>query len=532
MSQQKADIILVNGRIFTVERDRPWAEACAIKDGRFLIVGSTEAIKGLRGSKTQVIDLKGKLVLPGFNDAHVHFFDGGYYLMGVDLRDARNEGELVERLRQYAAGLSKGEWVLGGNWDHENWPSQRHPSKELIDGVTPENPVFVHRLDTHIALCNSLALALAGIHRETPDPAGGKIEKDAGSGEPTGILKDNALQLVRKVIPPLTRDQHKRAIHKAVAHAASLGVTSIQDNSSARDIELYRRLIREGELTVRINAWTPAEGYRDLKESIICGANGLPRLRTGTVKVFADGSLGAGTALLYEPYTDAPNTRGIAIHSESDLCRLIEAIDGAGLQIAAHAIGDRAVTWVLNAFEQAFARNGHRQARHRLEHAQLVLPGDIERFRHLDIIASIEPVHCIDDMRWLERRIGTRIHYAHPFQSFIKAGVTLIFGTDWAVEPLNPMMGIYAAVSRELPEGGPAGGWFPEEKMSLTSAIEAYTLAAAYAEFQEDVKGSIKSGKAADLVVLDRDLFEIAAPEILKTKAEMTIFDGKVVYAM
>lgn len=501
-----------------------------MKDGLFLMTGRTRECEKYRGPGTRVIDLEDKLALPGFNDSHVHFFDGGYYLMGVDLRQARNERDLTEKLAQYAAGLQKEEWILGGNWDHEAWPSRKYPSKELIDPVTPNHPVFVHRLDTHIALCNSTALKLAGINKKTADPPGGEIERDASTGEPTGIIKDNAIKLVKKVVPPLSPKQRKMAIRTALTHAASLGVTSIQDNSSPEDFDIYRQLAKDNELTVRINAWATEEHGQVLEGGAHYLTNGSPVLKTGTIKIFVDGSLGAGTALLFEPYSDAPSSCGIAIYSEKELYEKICALDRSGHQIAAHAIGDRAVNWALNAFEQAAAENGFRRARHRVEHAQLVMPRDIERFRQHNILASIEPVHCIDDMRWLEGRIGDRVRFAHPFQSFIREGVKLLFGTDWAVEPLNPLLNIYAAVTREFPEGGPRGGWFPAEKMNLSSAIEAYTITSAYGEFQEDVKGSIEAGKVADLIVLDRNLFEHDYGNILKTKVDMTIFNGKIIY--
>ncbi|MDZ7263499.1 MAG: amidohydrolase family protein [candidate division KSB1 bacterium] len=528
--QMHADLIMVDGKIYTVEPAQPWAEACAIKDGKFIAVGKSEAIQKFKGKRTGMIDLNGRLVLPGFNDAHVHFADGGFYLAGINLRDAKDETEFVARIKNYAAKLNKGEWILNGNWDHEVWPSKKHPNKALIDSVTTENPVLVQRLDGHIALANSLALKLAGITKATPNPQGGEIVKDPRTGEPTGILKDNAQSLVGAVIPAPTKSQLKQAIKTAIQHANSLGVTSVQDNSSAADLEIYQELLREGELTLRINAWRYGYLYENFETLGIRPAFGNDMLRIGTVKIFVDGSMGAGTALFFAPYEDDPTTSGIPIYKEKDLYDLIQAIDKAGLQIAAHAIGDKANTWILNAFEQAFAANGRRDARHRIEHAQVVLPEDVIRYKELGIIASIQPSHCIDDMRWAEKRIGTRCQNAYRFKSFLDAGVKIAFGTDWTVEPLNPMLGLYAAVTREFPEGGPEGGWYPAEKLTLAQAIELYTMGSAYAEFQEQVKGSIKVGKLADLVVLDRNLFEIPAKEILQTKVELSIVNGRIVY--
>ena len=436
----------------------------------------------------------------------------------------------MERIKNYAAKLDKGEWILGGNWDHEAWPSKKHPVKELIDEVTRDNPVFVQRLDGHIALANSLALQLAGINKDTPNPQGGEVTKDLQTAEPTGILKDAAQGLVGAVIPSASKEQLKKAIKTAIQHANSLGLTSIQDNTSQADLEVYQELLKDGELTLRINAWRAGGFYQDFDKIGILPNFGNDMLRIGTMKIFVDGSMGAGTALFYEPYSDDSTTSGIPIYPEDQLYEFVKAIDKAGLQIAAHAIGDKANAWILNAFEKAYEENGTREARHRIEHAQVVLPDDIKRYKDLGIIASIQPSHCIDDMRWAEKRIGDRVKHSYLFNSFVKEGVKIAFGTDWTVEPLDPMLGLYAAVTREYPQGGPESGWFPGEKITLEQAIEFYTLGSAYAEFQEEVKGSIKIGKLADLVVLNQNLFEIEPKEILKTKVDLTILGGNVVF--
>jgi predicted amidohydrolase YtcJ len=525
-----ADMVLLNGKIFTVDAARPWAQAVAIRDGKFVAVGKDEEIKKLIGKETEVVDLQGKLALPGFNDAHLHFANGGLYLLGIDLRPARDEKEFVRILKEYVLNVPKGEWITGGNWDHENWPSKRHPCKELIDPVTPEHPVKVSRLDGHMALANSLALKLAGIDRDTPDPQGGEIVKDKKTGEPTGILRDEAMDLVDKVIPPLSRQRRDQAIRAAMRHAQELGVTSIQDNSSADDLQIYQELLRKGELGVRINAWRIIDGWADFEHIGIRAPYGDPFLRLGTVKIFTDGSMGAGTALFFAPYADDPTTLGLPIHTKEELDALVMNADKAGLQIAAHAIGDKANAWILDAFAKARAANGARDSRHRIEHSQVVRSVDVARFRELGVIASIQPSHCIDDMRWAEKRIGSRVNDAYRFASFLKAGVHLAFGTDWPVEPLDPRLGLYAAVTREFPGGGPAGGWHPAEKLSLEKAIEMYTLGSAYAEFQEKVKGSIQVGKLADLVVMEKDLFAIPKKEILTVPVAMTILNGKMVF--
>jgi len=525
-----ADLVLFNGKIFTVEKSMPWAQAVAIHDGKFVAVGSDEEVKRLIGNGTQAIDLQGQLALPGFNDAHLHFANGGLYLLGIDLRPARDEKEFVSILKDYIRKLPAGEWVTGGNWDHENWPSKKHPRKELINAVTSDHPVLVQRLDGHMALANSLALKLAGITRDTPNPQGGEIVKDKKSGEPTGILRDNACDLVDAVIPPLSRSRREQAIRAAMRHAQELGVTSIQDNSSDADLEIYQELLARGELGVRINAWRDSDCIADFARVGIHAAFGGPFLRLGTVKLFADGSMGAGTALFFEPYADDPATAGLPIYQEDELNALVMVADKAGLQIAAHAIGAKANYWILNALAKARLKNGPRDSRHRVEHSQVVRLEDVVRFRDMEVVASIQPSHCIDDMRWAEKRIGPRVKDAYRFASFLKNGVHLAFGTDWDVEPLDPRLGLYAAVSRELPTGGPAGGWHPDEKLSLADAIESYTLGSAYAEFQEKVKGSIVPGKWADLAILEKNIFEIPKKDILRTAITMTILAGKIIF--
>lgn len=525
-----ADLLLVNGKIYTVEKNQPWVEAVAIHGGRIVSVGDSESILSLRQDGTRVMDLGGKLVLPGFNDAHVHFSNGGFYLLGIDLRDAKDEAEFTQRIQAYTSKIDDGEWILVGNWDHEAWPSKKHPVKSLIDDVTPNNPVFVQRLDGHIALANSLALEMAGITKDTRDPQGGEIDRDPATGEPTGILKDTAQDLVFQIIPPPTHDQLKKAITTAIKHAHSLGVTSVQDNSSEADFEIYQELHREEELTLRINVWRDFDYYKDFERIGIRPPFGDEYLRLGTIKIFVDGSMGAGTALFYEPYTDDPTTEGLPIYPEKELYEMIKAVDKARLQIAAHAIGDKANTWTLNAFERARKANGKWDSRHRIEHAQVVLPADLPRFKELDIIASVEPSHAIDDMRWAETRIGDRAQYSYRVGGFAKSGTKVALGTDWTVEPLNPMLGLYAAVTREFPEGGPEGGWFPDEKISLEQAIEYYTLGSAYAEFQDHVKGSIKTGKVADLVIIDRNIFDVPSEEILDARVLTTIVGGRIVF--
>lgn len=524
-------LALINGKIWTVNKQHPWIEAIVISGYKITAIGSTSQMKQYINSKIPVIDLKGDFALPGFNDAHVHFADGSFALQSVDLRDARDEQDFVGRLENYTKKIPENTWILQGNWNHENWQSRKLPTRELIDPVTSNHPVFVNRLDLHLALANSLALKLAGITRDTTNPPGGEIKKDPISGEPTGILLDKAWELVLRVIPPASFVQRKGTLKQGLSYAAKFGITSFQDNSSTMDVQVYQALAQEKELTARVNAWRSVESIEEYKKIGITANFGNDMLHLGTIKIYADGSMGARSALFYEPYQDDPSTMGLAIHDENVLNEMISSGDAAGLQLVIHAIGDKANTLVLNALEQAYHKNGSRLRRHRIEHAQVVTPEDIKRFKNLGVIASIQPSHCIDDMLWAEQRIGyERCKNAYRVGSFLKSEIPIAFGTDWAVAALNPILGLYAAVTREFVAGGPPGGWFPNEKISIEQAIEAYTLGSAYAEFAEHKKGSIEVGKLADIVVLSKNLVEISPEDYLSTEVIYTIMDGKVVY--
>jgi len=526
---QTADLVLVGGRVWA-GKGLPGGAALAIADERVLAVGSDADVRALAGPGTRVVDLRGRLVVPGFNDAHVHFLDGGYGLLSVDLRDARDEAELARRLGDHAKTLPAGSWILNGNWDHEIWPSRALPTRQRIDALTPDHPVFVNRLDGHMSLANSLALRLARITRDTPDPAGGTIVRDA-SGEPTGILKDNAQNLMNAVIPEPTRAMNLRAARAALREAARLGVTTIQDNSSADALPTYQDLRGSGELTARIYVWRYAEMLTPLKQAGVRTGLGDDWIRLGALKILADGSMGAGTAAFFAPYADDPKTSGLLIYPPEQLEAMILEADAAGFQLAVHAIGDRANSLVLGAFEKAALANGTRDRRFRVEHAQVVRKQDLARFAAVGAIASIQPSHCIDDMRWAEKRIGeARARDAYNFRSFTAAGIPVAFGTDWFVEPLDPRIGLYAAVTREFPGGGPPGGWLPHEKLDLEQALDLYTRGSAYAEFAEARKGTLEPGKLADLAVFAADLFRLPAREILTTPVDLTVVGGHIVF--
>lgn len=532
--REVADLVLLNGAVWTVNPDQPWAEALAIKGDKILDAGTSQEIKGMIGDSTQVIDLKGDFVLPGFIDSHTHFLDGGFSLLSIRLRDAESREEFITRIADKANEIEKGVWILDGDWDHQSFDPPELPRKDWIDPVTLHKPVCVNRHDGHMVLVNSLALKLAGITKDTPSPAGGEILKDPETGEPTGILKDAAINLVMKHTPEPSFKEKLKAAEVALKNAAEAGVTSIHDMAYAESFEVYQELLRLNKLTARLYVYIPiteVEIYAQLKLKTPFG-NDL--LKIGGLKGFVDGSLGSSTALFFDPYTDNPRKKGL-LHSqmfpEGIMEKRIIQADKAGLQVAIHAIGDRANNILLDIFERIIAQNEKRDRRWRIEHAQHLLPGDIERIANLDIIASVQPYHAIDDGRWAERKIGRkRCQYTYAFKSILEKGAVLACGSDWTVAPLDPIGGIYAAVTRRTLDGKHPEGWFPEQKISLEEAIRGYTINGAYAEFSENLKGTVEKGKLADLVVLSRNIFKIPPEEIQKTEVKMTILNGKVIY--
>jgi predicted amidohydrolase YtcJ len=481
-----------------------------------------------------VVDAAGKRLLPGFNDAHVHLMDGGSQLDNVELNDATSPQEFTRRVRERAAKTAKGVWLLGGDWDETKWTPAELPTKELIDAVTPEIPVALDRYDGHMVLANSLALKLAGITAQTPDPAGGVIVRDQ-QGNPTGALKDAALELLFKVVPPPTHDQRRHAIERALAHAASLGVTSVQHmNPDYADIAIYSELLDEGKLTTRIYAAPLITQVDDQVKIGIRRAFGGPYLRIGAVKAYADGSLGSATAYFFEPFLDQPGNRGLLseeMHPISLMRDRMMRADAAGLQICTHAIGDAAISAILDIYGEIEKAHGSRDRRWRIEHAQHMAAKDFDRFGQLHVIASVQPYHAIDDGRWAERRIGhDRSSRTYAFRTFLDHGVRLALGTDWNVAPLNPMLTLYAAITRATLDGKNPNGWFPEQKLTIQEAIEAYTMGSAYAEFQENEKGSITAGKLADMVLLSDDVLSIDPVKIREVKVLKTWVGGKLTY--
>ena len=456
---------------------------------------------------------------------------GAEELVGVDLRPSRDEADMAARVARYAATRPAGEWITGGYWDHEAWPEKAIPTRDLIDAAVPNHPVFVKRLDGHMALANSRAMTLAGITGEAIAPSGGAVVRDA-RGRLTGLFKDAAMDLVTRAMPAATLDSILARMRAALRHAAALGVTTMQDmTASATELEAYRVLRASGELTARISSIQNYEAS-GLEPGASGTGHGDDWLRIGGRKFFSDGSMGASTAAFFEPYADDPGTRGLLIHDPERLEQLVAAADADGFQPVVHAIGDRANTLVLDIYERLHAARGNRPGwRPRLEHAQVIRPEDIARFTPLRVIASIQPSHAIDDMRWAEARIGrARCAQAYNVRSFIDAGARVAFGTDWFVAPLDPMLGLYAAVTRQFADGTPPEGWFPEQRISLAQAVECYTHGSACAEFAEHRKGRLMRGHLADLVVLSRDIFAVAPRALLDTRPVLTIVGGRVVF--
>jgi predicted amidohydrolase YtcJ len=533
-SKPTADLIITNARVWTVDKANPTAQAVAVFGDRIIAVGSKAEVESLRGHDTRLIDAGGKLLLPGFNDAHVHFVGGGLQLDSVQLNDAASTDEFVHRIGEQAKKTPKGEWIQGGDWDETKWIPSNLPTKALIDPVTPDNPVFLGRYDGHSALANSAALRLADVTSQTPDPPGGTIVRDA-QGNPTGDLKDAAMDLVFKVIPPLPHEQRVRAVRRALEYAASLGVTSVQNmDPDYADIRAYAELLQSGELTTRIYAAPLIDQVDDQVKIGIRHAFGGPFLRIGAVKAFADGSLGSRTAYFFEPFSDEPGNHGLLADEMQPLSlmrdRMMKA-DAAGLQICTHAIGDQAISTILDLYTDLVRAHHGMERRLRIEHAQHMAAKDFARFAQLDVIASVQPYHAIDDGRWAEARIGReRASRTYAFRTFLNHGVHLAFGTDWDVAPLNPMLTVYAAVTRATLDGKNPNGWFPEQKLTAAEAVEAYTMGSAYAEFQDKDKGSIAPGKLADMVLLSDDILSIDPVKIRDVKVLKTIVGGKVVW--
>ena len=521
-----------NGIIFTVNEKLPYAECVIVEGNKIIFVGSNKESKKLIDADTKIIDLNGRLMLPGFNDNHVHFISGGFYLLGIDLRPAVSTSEFKSILKSYSEKYP-GKWITGGYWDHEKWETKSLPTKEMIDAVVSNQPVFVDRLDGHMAVANSYALKLAGITKYTQSPEGGLIVKDPKTGEPTGVLKDNAMSLINNLIPEPTDEENYSALIVALDEAKKLGITSVQDITYQDALTIFQKAKDEGKLTCRIFTRWPIADYDYLVKNHLLIGSGDESIRFGSLKAFADGSLGSSTAWFFEKYEQDTSTFGLPmdIITDGSLEKWSLEADKNHLQLSVHAIGDRANSYMLDIYEKITKENPKWDRRFRIEHSQHVRFEDVKRFAELGVIASVQPYHCIDDGVWAEKRIGKeRIKYTYPFKSFLDAGVKLCFGTDWYVAPLNPLLGIYAAVTRRTLDNKNPDGWIPEQKISVEDAIKCYTLNSAYASFEENIKGSIEVGKLADLIVLSEDILSIDPIKINDVVVDMTVFDGKIVF--
>jgi predicted amidohydrolase YtcJ len=525
-----SDLVLTGGIVWTGDADRPVVEAVALRNGRIVHAGSAGEVRRLTGPRTRVIELDGRLVVPGIADAHTHFMAGGFQLASVDLRDAATPEEFVRRVRDFAATLPPGRWITGGDWDHENWQDAPLPRSSWIDSVSARNPVLISRLDGHMALANTLALGLAGVDRTTPVPAGGEIVTDA-DGNPLGVLKDEAMALVARHIPDPTDEERAEAFRRAQTHALSLGVTMVHDMGGWEDLLTYRRMRAAGEQRIRIYSLVPLASWERLRDYVRAEGRGDALLRWGGLKGFVDGSLGSTTAWFYEPYDDAPHTTGLMTTDTAELARWIRGADAAELHVVVHAIGERANDWLLDAFARAAAGNGPRDRRFRIEHAQHLRPDAIRRIADYAVLASMQPYHAIDDGRWAGKRIGPqRIRTTYAFRDLLDRDARLLFGSDWTVAPLDPLLGIYAAVTRRTLDGRHPGGWVPEQKITLEEALRAYTAGNAYGAFMEREVGVIARDRRADLVVLSEDIRSIDPVRIPDVRVDYTIVAGEVVF--
>ena len=529
----KADLLITHGMVWTgLSTGNPQPGGVAIHGGTILAVGDSASLARYVGGATKVIDARGGLVTPGFADGHTHFIGGGFQLASIDLRDAPTPQEFVRRIKAYAARLRPGDWILGGDWDHTLWRGAPLPRHDWIDSVTPNNPVWINRLDGHEGLANAAALKAAGITRDTPTPAGGEILRDR-DGSPTGIFKDQAEGLIGRAIPDATPEQTDSALARALRYAASLGVTATAHMSAGwDDLASYRRLERAGRMTVRVALYLPLQSWRAIAESLRARGTGDDWVRIGGLKGYMDGSAGSRTAFFFEPYADSAGYRGLTQYPEDSMRRWIGAADSAGLQIAVHAIGDRANAILLDIYDSVAKAHGPRDRRFRDEHSQHLRPQDIARFGQVGVVASMQPSHAIDDGRWVEGRIGpVRIKSTYAFRTLLDTHAHLAFGSDWTVASLDPILGIYAAVTRRTLDGKNPDGWVPEQKISVGEALQAYTAGNAYAVFAEGKRGVLAPGYFADVVVVDRNLFAMPPESLTTAKVAVTIAGGKVVYS-
>jgi len=526
---EKAELVIY-GRIFTGIDNQPFVEALAAAEGKILATGTEKQIKKYIRPETRVILLKGGVAIPGLIDAHTHFASGGQSLITLSFRGVNSVETVQKMVAEKIKELPPGTPVFGREYDHTLFPEQKWPSKEDLDKVAPNNPVIIRRVDGHSAWVNSLALKLSGIDKKTKDPFGGEIVRDSKTGEPTGILKEAAMGLLK--VRPTIQSTPEQDILRALDHARQLGLTGVHADVGLKELEIYKKIRDEGKLTLRVYAWLPIEEIDECLKQGIRQGQGDEFLKIGFLKAFIDGTLGSGTALMFEPFSDEPSKSGLAQYPEEEFYKLLEKAYANDFQVGVHAIGDKGVNWVLNAVEKAQKKYGKKDLRFRIEHAQIIKPEDFPRFRELGVIASMQPTHCTTDMRFCERRVGKeRSRYAYAWRSLLNNGAILAFGSDWPVEPLDPRRGLYSAITRKNIEFDyPEGGWFPEQKLTLAEAIKYFTWGSAYASFEENLKGTLEPGKLADITIFGRDIFNVEPREILSAPIAYTIVGGKVVF--
>lgn len=531
---EPATLVVTGVRVWTGDAAVPWAQAVACRGDTIVAVDSAEAIEPYIGPATQVVRHPGGFLVPGFIDSHVHFLTGGSSLASVQLRDAATPEEFTHRIGEFAATLEPGEWILDGNWDHTLWGGEL-PQRDWIDSVTPDHPVFVMRLDGHMGLANSRALELAGLDEDSADIEGGAIVRYA-SGEPTGLLKDNAMSPVLAQVPPPSTAQLDRYLEAAMDYVASLGVTTVHDvfadgSDSWQSLATYRRAEARGALRTRIYSVPPLAEWERVEREVAAFGRGSDWLRIGAVKGFMDGSLGSHTAAFLEPFSDTPGESGFLINSRQEMAEWIAGADAADLHLVVHAIGDRAIRQLLDIYSEVTADRDPRGRRFRMEHAQHIAPEDLPRFAELGVIASMQPYHAIDDGRWAETVIGPeRAKTTYAFRSLLDRGALVAMGSDWPVAPASPIEGIYAAVTRRTLDGANPEGWVPEQRIRVEEALRGYTFAGAFASFEEDRKGTLTVGRLADMVLLDRDLTAVSPESLRQAQVLKTIVGGEVVF--
>ena len=528
-----ADLVILGAHVFTVDDARPEARALAARGERIVRVGSDDEVRPLIGPRTRVIEGRGRLLLPGLQDDHTHFINSGMEVGQLDLKEAATPEEFGRKIAEYARTKPAGGWITGGNWDHDKFPGGELPTADLIDRFVSDRPVFVTRYDGHMSVANTKALRAGGVVAETPDPTGGTIVRKPGSREPAGVLKDAAAALVARAIPEPSAADLAEGARKAFGEARRFGLTTIHDmlDGGRAHLQAYETVRAEGGMTARIYGRWPIADWPWLAERVRRQGVGDDLFTLRSLKGFADGSIGSSTALFFEPYADDPGNVGLPSDHKDRLPEWGLAADRAGLQLSIHAIGDRAIYDVLDLFERLERTNGRRDRRPRMEHDQHTHPRDFTRHVPLGAVASVQPFHAIDDGRFVEKRIGRRRSLStYAFRSFLDAGVRMGFGSDWPVAPLDPVLGLDAAVNRQTLDGKHPEGWFPEQKVTLAEAIRAYTLDNAYAAYMEDRTGSLTPGKYADLVLLDRDLFALPPDQIKTARVDVTVLAGRVVY--